>query len=93
MRDVWAALTRGAQAGAAQQARLASVVNHVMGICVEVVQLVCKVAGGSAVYRKGPFDRCLRDVLTMNQHVLASPRAYEAAGRLLMGLPPLRPIL
>ena len=44
----------------------------------------------AAVYQKGPLDRCLRDVLTMNQHVVATPRTYEMAGRLLLGLEPLR---
>jgi len=31
--------------------------------CVDVVQLIYKAAGGTAVYQKGPLDRCLRDVL------------------------------
>jgi indole-3-acetate monooxygenase len=61
-----------------------------MGMCVDVVQLVCKAAGGTAVYQKGPFDRCLRDVLTMNQHAIGSLRTSEMAGRLLLGLEPLR---
>jgi alkylation response protein AidB-like acyl-CoA dehydrogenase len=63
---------------------------HIVGTCVEIVQLVYKAAGGSAVYEKGPFERCLRDVLTMNQHVVATLRTYEIAGRLLLGLEPLR---
>jgi indole-3-acetate monooxygenase len=54
------------------------------------VQLIYKAAGGTAVYHKGPFDRCLRDVLAMNQHVVGSLRTYEMAGRLFLGLPPLR---
>jgi hypothetical protein len=56
----------------------------------EVVQLVYKAAGGGAVYQKGPLDRCLRDTLTANQHLLAAPRTYEMAGRLLLGLEPVR---
>ena len=32
----------------------------------------------------------LRDVLTMNQHLMGSLRTYEMAGRLLLGLEPLR---
>ena len=40
---------------------------------------------------KSPLlDRCLRDVLTMNQHVVGTLRTYEMAGRLLLGLDPLR---
>ena len=46
--------------------------------------------GGTAVYQKGPFYRCLRDVLTMNQHVIGTPRTYEMSGRLLLGMDPLR---
>ena len=57
--------------------------TYVVGVCVDVVQLVFKAAGGTAVYQKGPLDRCLRDVLTMNQHVIGTLRTYEMAGRLL----------
>jgi hypothetical protein len=46
-----------------------------------------KARGGSAVYTTNLLDRCLRDVLTMNQHVLNSLRSYSMAGRILLGLP------
>ena len=49
-----------------------------------------KASGGTAVYQKGPLDRCLRDVLTMNQHVIATLRTWEMSGRLLLGLDPLQ---
>jgi indole-3-acetate monooxygenase len=75
--DLWASLLDGRH-------------PHAVGVCVEVVQLVYKAAGGAAVYQKGPLDRCLRDILTMNQHVVATTRTYEMAGRLLLGLEPLR---
>jgi hypothetical protein len=52
-----------------------------------------KASGGTAVYQSGALDRCLRDVLTMNQHVMGSLRTYEIAGRLLLGLEPLRWLL
>ena len=58
--------------------------------CVEVVQLIYKAAGGAAVYKKRPLDRSLRDILTANQHVVATARTYEMAGRLPLGLEPLR---
>jgi hypothetical protein len=32
----------------------------------------------------------LRDILTANQHVVGNARTYEMAGRLLLGLEPLR---
>ncbi len=46
-----------------------------------------------AVQRSIRRDRSiavLRDILTMNQHVVATARTYEMAGRLLIGLDPLR---
>ena len=73
-----------------QVARFTTIHTYVVGVCVDVVQLVFKAAGGTAVYQKGPLDRCLRDVLTMNQHVIGTIRTYEMAGRLLLGMEPLR---
>jgi hypothetical protein len=45
---------------------------------------------GPAVYETRLFDRCLRNILTMNQHVIATLRTYQMAGRLLLGLQPLK---
>jgi alkylation response protein AidB-like acyl-CoA dehydrogenase len=88
--DLWATLLDGRQPSERQTALFTSAYPHVVGVCVDVVQLVYKAAGGTAVYQKGPLDRCLRDVLTMNQHVIGTLRTYEMAGRLLLGLEPLR---
>jgi alkylation response protein AidB-like acyl-CoA dehydrogenase len=93
MGDLWATLLDGRQPSERQLALFTSAYPHVVGVCVDVVQLVYKAAGGTAVYRKGPLDRCLRDVLTMNQHVVGTLRTYEMAGRRLLGLEPLRWLL
>jgi indole-3-acetate monooxygenase len=93
MGDLWATLVYGSQPSERQLALFTTAYPHVVGVCVDVVQLVYKAAGGGAVYQKGPLDRCLRDVLTMNQHVLGTFRTYEMAGRLLLGLEPLRWLL
>ena len=90
MGDFWETLVNGEPPSKVQIARFSTVNAYVTGTCAEVVQLVYKAAGGSAVYEKGPFDRCLRDVLTINQHATGTPRTYEMAGRLLLGLEPLR---
>jgi indole-3-acetate monooxygenase len=90
MGDLWMTLLDGRQPSERQVALFTSAYPHVVGACVDVVQLVYKAAGGAAVYQRGPLDRCLRDVLTMNQHVIGTPRTYEMAGRLLLGLEPLR---
>ena len=64
--------------------------SSVLDCCVEVVQLIHKAAGGAAVYQEGPLDRFLCNILITNQHVVATARNYEMAGRLLLGLEPLR---
>jgi alkylation response protein AidB-like acyl-CoA dehydrogenase len=89
MGDLWATLLDGRQPSERQLALFTSAYPHIVGVCVEVVQLVYKAAGGTAVYQKGPLDRGLRDVLTMNQHVVGTLRTYEMAGRRLLGLEPL----
>ncbi len=88
--DMWESLVADKPLSEAQLARFTTLNSHVIGLCVEVVQIVFKASGGTAVYQKGPLDRCLRDVLTMNQHVIATLRTWEMSGRLLLGLDPLR---
>jgi alkylation response protein AidB-like acyl-CoA dehydrogenase len=88
--DMWESLVAGEPLSEAQLARFTTLNSHVIALCVEVVQLVFKASGGTAVYQKGPLDRCLRDVLTINQHVVATLRTWEMSGRLLLGLDPLR---
>jgi hypothetical protein len=88
--DLWESLVADEPLSEAQLARFTTLNSHLIALCVEVVQLVFKASGGTAVYQKGPLDRCLRDVLTMNQHVVATLRTWEMSGRLLLGLDPLR---
>jgi indole-3-acetate monooxygenase len=88
--DLWVSLLDGRQPTERQLALFTTLYPHSVGVCADVVQLVYKAAGGSAVYQKGPLDRCLRDVLTANQHVVGTTRTYEMAGRLLLGLELLR---
>jgi alkylation response protein AidB-like acyl-CoA dehydrogenase len=88
--DLWSTLEGGSSPSAIQQARFITAYTHVVGQCAEAVQLVFKASGGTAVYQTGALDRCVRDILTMNQHLMGSLRTYEMAGRLLLGLDPLR---
>ena len=90
MGDLWCTLLNGEQPTSAQIARFTTAQTYVVGQCVNVVKLIFKAMGGTAVYQKGPLDRCLRDILTMNQHVMTTLRTYEMSGRLLLGLEPLR---
>lgn len=62
--------------------------SQVYSMCMDAVELVYKARGGSAVYTSGALDRYLRDMLTMNQHVMTSDRFYAMGGRALLGFPP-----
>ncbi len=51
-----------------------------------VVQLIYDTVGGSAIYaQKGPFDRAMRDTMTMCQHIAGQRKGAEAVGALLLG--------
>jgi indole-3-acetate monooxygenase len=91
--DVWTTLSDQRRLTPTQQARFLTAYTHVVGSCAEAVQLVYKASGGTAVYQSGALDRCIRDIMTMNQHLMGSLRTYEMAGRLLLGLEPLRWLL
>ena len=45
-----------------------------------------KAAGGAAVYRTSPIQRCFRDAFVATQHAMVAPRTYELAGRMRLGL-------
>jgi hypothetical protein len=90
--ELWETLVEEREPSVRLQSRFRTLYPHVLGACVDAVQLVCKAAGGKAVYNV-VLERCLRDVLAMNQHIIGSDRNYEAAGRLLFDLDPLIPLL
>ena len=45
------------------------------------------------MYSSSPFDRCLRDLLTINQHTMNSLKIHETAGRVLLGFDVRDPLL
>jgi len=86
--DIWATMAAGGEQSPRQLAHFMMLNTQVFKMCTEVVELMYKARGGSAVYASNLLDRCLRDVLSMNQHVVNSLRSYSMAGRILLGLPP-----
>jgi alkylation response protein AidB-like acyl-CoA dehydrogenase len=86
--DLWATLDAGCELSPRQFTEFQLLNPYVYDTCTEAVQLLYKARGGSAVYNGKVLDRCLRDIVTMNQHVMNSLRFYSSGGRLLFGLPP-----
>jgi len=85
--ELWATLEAGQEVSLRQRADFQVVHTQVFAMCTEAVELLYKARGGSAVYTGTVLDRCLRDIVTMNQHVGNSLRAYAMGGCLLLGLP------
>jgi indole-3-acetate monooxygenase len=87
MSEIWDQLVGGREIPPRLQAHLMMVHPQVYAMSTQAVELVYKARGGSSVYSSGLLDRCMRDALTMNQHVVNSLRSYGMAGRILLGLP------
>ena len=66
---------------------------HAFRAAREVTQLMCDTAGGSSIYTKNPLERLLRDVITINQHVVAQDRVLEMVGASLLTGSELMPVL
>lgn len=60
--------------------------THATQTSAEVTELMYKAAGGAAVYRTSPIQRCFRDAFVATQHAMVAPRTYEVAGRMRLGL-------
>ena len=88
--DLWETLLDGRQPADRQLARFTTAYAHTRWSLRGGG--AARLQGGRrwAVYQNGPLDRCLRDILTVNQHVVGTRETYEMAGRLLFGLEPLR---
>jgi alkylation response protein AidB-like acyl-CoA dehydrogenase len=52
----------------------------------EVAELMYKAAGGAAVYKTSPIQRCFRDAFVATQHAMVAPRTFEVCGRMRLGL-------
>ncbi len=86
--DIWTSMQMQAELSPTQLANFTMVNAYVYGACKEVVDLMYKVRGGPAVYEGNVLDRSLRDVTTINQHIMNSLHSYALGGRILLGLPP-----
>jgi indole-3-acetate monooxygenase len=85
LEDIWQTLLAGGQPTAKQRALYRLAIAHAHAACVEAVEGLFKACGGGAVYSSSPFDRYLRDLLTINQHTVNSLKISETAGRVLLG--------
>lgn len=86
--DVWETLVKGDTPSLRQRARYRLTLAGASQLCVEAVDLMYQAAGGSSVYATNPLDRLFRDAHTVHQHITNSPKVFETAGQMLLGMDP-----
>ena len=69
-----------------QKRRIRLAATHATQTAAEVAASMFTTAGGAAVYRTSPIQRCFRDTAVAAQHAMVAPRTMETAGRLRLGL-------
>jgi alkylation response protein AidB-like acyl-CoA dehydrogenase len=60
--------------------------THAVRTSARAVDLMYEAAGGTAVFRTSPLQRCFRDVHTVTQHAMVAPPTLETIGSVLLGL-------
>jgi hypothetical protein len=84
--DLWDTLQSGSLPDEGQRARYRLSAMNACRSSRQAVDRLYEAAGSSAIYATNPFDRALRDQLTISAHMIASTRNFEPAGRVRLGL-------
>ncbi|MCE2528212.1 MAG: acyl-CoA dehydrogenase family protein [Actinomycetia bacterium] len=69
-----------------QKRRIRLAATHATHTAADAAASMFKTAGGAAVYRTSPIQRCFRDTAVAAQHAMVAPRTMETMGRMRLGL-------
>jgi alkylation response protein AidB-like acyl-CoA dehydrogenase len=84
--QAWTSVLTGDAVSDEQRRVIRLAATHAMSTSAHVVDLMYTAAGGVAVYEDNALQRVLRDVHVATQHAITSPRTFELAGRMRLGL-------
>jgi alkylation response protein AidB-like acyl-CoA dehydrogenase len=84
----WAELEAGREPSPALRARYRLAIWNAHNAGLEAVGHVFHAAGTAAIRAPGMLDRCHRDLLTANQHMVASSNVLRSAGAFIFGTDP-----
>ncbi len=68
------------------RAELRLAMTHATRSAARVVDRMYEAAGGSAVHRASPLQRCFRDIHVATQHAMVAPATLETIGSVLLGV-------
>ena len=84
--EAWTSVLAGDTVSDEQRRVIRLAATHAMSTSAQVVDRMYTAAGGVAVYEDSALQRVLRDVHVATQHAITSPRTFELAGRMRLGL-------
>ena len=86
--EAWAATVAGETLSLRHKADVQLAIIYAVQSAVQVVELMYRTAGTSAVYKGNPLERHFRDVQVLRHHPFGSEARYETVGQVYLGLPP-----
>jgi alkylation response protein AidB-like acyl-CoA dehydrogenase len=93
LQQVWDAMAKRGQVTFDERAHILLAAANATRSAATAVDIVYTAAGARANYRSSPLQRALRDVHAATQHMGTAPQQFESAGRMLLGLQPLQPLI
>lgn len=87
-RDVLDALHSGVGLTPEQRGRFRLATSNSVDSATRIIDMMYKVAGGSAIRRGVPLERLFRDIHTAQTHIQFNDLTYIKSARLLLGLDP-----
>jgi indole-3-acetate monooxygenase len=86
--EVWETVVAGNSASDEQNAHLRLASAHLAKTSSDVVSGLLEISGTAPIHTAHPLQLLLGDALVPKQHAFLGPAMYDAAGAVLMGLPP-----
>ena len=93
VQQTWEAMQTTGEISCAERADVLLAGANATRSAAAAVDIVYTASGGTANYRRSPLQRALRDIHAATQHIVTAPQQYESAGRMLVGLQPLNPMI
>ena len=93
VQQTWESLLASGEVSFAERAELLLAAAHATRSAASAVDTIYTAAGATANYRRSPLQRALRDIHAATQHMGTAPQQFESAGRMLLGLQPLQPLI